>query len=55
MNWTVSEVAGSPYRTLVCEAENLEDLSALRTKAELKGWSLLAEGSVPGTSRLGVW
>jgi hypothetical protein len=55
MAWTVSECSGSPFRTLICEADTAEDLSTLRSKAEKKGWTLLAEGTVPGSPRLGIW
>ncbi len=55
MAWNVTEFAGAPNRTLVCESGRQKDLAALRAKAEQKGWSYLADGLVPETGRHGLW
>ena len=55
MAFSANVFDGSPFRTLVVEADSLDELEAAAEKARQKGWSDLATGTVPLTNKPAIW
>ncbi|MDP3135028.1 MAG: hypothetical protein Q8N17_01675 [Burkholderiaceae bacterium] len=55
MAFSATAFDGNPFRTLVVEADSLDELEAAAEKARQKGWSDLAAGTAPQTNRLAIW
>lgn len=55
MAFSANVFDGNPFRTLVVEADTLDELEAAAEKARQKGWSDLAAGTAPQTGRSAIW
>ena len=55
MAFSANVFDGSPFRTLVVEADSVDELEAAAEKARQKGWSDLATGTVPQTNKPAIW
>lgn len=55
MAHTTDVFPGSPFRTLVLESDDAEELAVLVARAIAKGWSELANGTAPASGQHAAW
>ncbi len=55
MAYAANVFPGDPFRTLVLEADDADELAGLVSRALEKGWRELASGTVPDTSKVATW